>query len=504
MGSRAAADLVLDPNPKIYHNPYWGNRTLEEAIAKYVPVSDWSWTETLFQSWESLLLILATFWCIFLARLVSHKLGLFDSPNRCYAVEFALIILPCILLVTVAVDYSCYVGLVMLLATLWFLQRSRFLERARSRQQFDLGKRPVALSVLRSVTHLLTAVCILAVDFESFHRPYRKSRQFGAKLMDIGIGLFVFTMGSVSRRTRNFTDLRRSVVYSALPLILLGLARTVAILVVGYGQDEHEYGQHLNAFFTLGFTKLLAALFSILARRDVHLLPLGFGLLLLHQFGLSILSISDYVMDDEVVRSNLFNANREGLVSLPGFVSLYLLSIYVNRWMVAITQLTYSQMVQKLQRLFSIALILWSLFGLSTYAIGISRVTCNFGYVMWMMAIGGSTLLISFGAIDFVINSVMPWDSSGLEVDEQEKGLLTEETAAKKRSKPIVPFTISQALNQNGLTFFLVANLLTGAVNIFLKPENRSSLESVVILLVYMFLATKLAHELLKRGIRLA
>lgn len=67
-----------------------------------------------------------------------------------------------------------------------------------------------------------------------------------------------------------------------------------------------------------------------------------------------------------------------------------------------------------------------------------------------------------------------------------------------------MPFTISQALNQNGLTFFLVANLLTGGVNIFLKPEDRSDLQSVVILLAYMFLATKLAHELLKRGIRLA
>ncbi|KAH8296055.1 hypothetical protein KR054_001084 [Drosophila jambulina] len=502
MGSRAAVDLVPDPNPK--SNPFRANRTLEEAIAEYVPVYEWSWRETLFQSWESMLLILATFWCIFLARLVTHKLGLYGSPNLCYVVEFAVIVPPCILLVTVAVDYSYYVGLVMLLATLWFLQRSRAFELARSRQQFDLGNRPIALSVLRSVTHLLTAVCILAVDFESFHRPYRKSRQFGAKLMDIGIGLFVFTMGSVSRRTRHFSDLRRSVVYSALPLVLLGLARTVAILVVGYGQDEHEYGRHLNAFFTLGFTKLLGASVSILARRDVHLLPLGFGILLLHQFGLSVLGISYYVMDDEVPRSNLFNANREGLVSQPGFVSLYLLSIYVNRWMIAISQLTYSEMVKKLQRLFFITLILWSLFGLSAYAIGISRVTCNFGYVMWIMAIGGSTLLLSFGAIDFVINSVMPWDPNESEVNEQEKGLLTEETRAKGRAKPIVPFTISQALNQNGLTFFLVANLLTGGVNIFLKPEDRSSPQSIVILLAYLFLATKLVHELLKRGIRIA
>jgi len=135
----------------------------------------------------------------------------------------------------------------------------------------------MALSVLRALTHLITAICILAIDFGSFYRPYRKSRQYGAKLMDTGIGLFVFTMAMVSRRSRHLSDFRRSVIYSAMPLILLGLARTVAILTLGYGQDAHEYGQHLNAFFTLGFTKILGALVSLLARRDLHLLPLGLG-----------------------------------------------------------------------------------------------------------------------------------------------------------------------------------------------------------------------------------
>jgi len=111
-------------------------------------------------------------------------------------------------------------------------------------------------------------------------------------------------------------------------------------------------------------------------------------------------------------------------------------------------------------------------------------------------------LWASFGAIDFVINSVMPWESNPSE--DQEKGLLTGDSPAKGRDRSIVPFTINQALNQNGLTFFLVANVLTGGVNMFLKPEDRSSFESVIILLVYMFLGTKMAHELLKRGIRLA
>jgi len=222
----------------------------------------------------------------------------------------------------------------------------------------------------------------------------------------------------------------------------------------------------------------------------------------IHQFGLSVLGISDYVMNEDVERSSFLNANREGLVSLPGFVGLFLLSIYVNRWMVAKSLLTYSEFVRKLRRLFYLVLILWTSFVISAYEIGISRVTCNLGYVIWMLAIGSTTLCASFGAIDFAINSVMPWDPNPWE--DHEKGLLSGEAVVKKRGGSVVPFTISQALNKNGLTFFLVANVLTGMVNIFLRPEDRSHSESVIILLVYMFLATKLVHELLKRGIRLA
>ncbi|XP_044248866.1 uncharacterized protein [Drosophila takahashii] len=484
------------PNPSSAH-------PITEERPGEAPIFDWDWTETLAQSWETLLLILSTFWCILLARVVTQKLQLHDSPNLCYAVEFGLVILPCILLITVAVDYSNYIGFVMFSGTLWFLRKNRVLERARTRGQFDLGgNRHMALSVLRALTHLITAINILAIDFGSYYRPYRKSLQFGAKLMDTGIGLFVFTMAMVSRRTHNWSDLRRIAVYSVLPLILLGLARSATVLVLGYGQDIHEYGQHLNAFFTLVFTKFFGALLNILARKDLHLLPLGFGILLIHQFGLSFLGVSDYVMNDDVDRTNFFNANREGLVSLPGFVGLYGLSIYVNRWMVASSLLSYSELVRKLRRLLLVVLLLWSLFVISAYGIGISRMTCNLGYVIWMLAIGSTSLWASFGAIDFVINSVMPWESSPS--DEQEKGLVTRGTVAKGGDKSIVSFTISQALNQNGLTFFVVANVLNGAVNKFLRPEDRSNCESVIILLVYMFLGTRMAYELLKRGIRLA
>ncbi|XP_034656123.1 uncharacterized protein At4g17910 [Drosophila subobscura] len=486
-----------------------GNGNLEigsDAWLQQVVVYDWQPAEILGQNVESMQLIVATFWCVLVARVATQKLCPRSSPSVGYAVEFLLIVPPVVLLATVASDYCTHILLLMLICSLWFLFRSQALQRACARSQFDLGgTRPTVFTLVRALTHLITAVCILAIDFQSFHRPYRKSRTFGAKLMDTGIGLFVVTMGLVSHRTRHTKDLRRSLVYAALPLLLLGLARTVALLIVGYGQDEHEYGRDMNAFFTLGLTKLFGSLASLLARRDVHLLPLGLGLLVVHQMGLSVFGFSDYVMDEDVPRETLFSANREGLVSLPGFVAMYLLSIFLSRWLMSATLLSYSEMVKKLRRLLLLVLILWSLFAASAFAIGISRVTCNFGYVVWTLSIICTIMWLGLFGVDFVIDSVLPWDAHGQAVDSQEKGQLLESAEGEgQASARIGSFAICQSLNLNGLTFFLLANLLTGGVNIFLKPEDRSQAESVLILLAYMFLATKAVHVLLQRGVRLA
>lgn len=234
-------------------------------------------SESIDQSFTSLLVILTTFWGVVLARIATHRLSSYGSAISCYLLEFPLIVLPGVLFVTVAHEYSLHFVAVMILACGYFIWFTGALSRARSRAYFELGKRSTTLTIGRALTHLITAICILAIDFQSFHRPYRKSKLFGAQLMDTGIGFFVETMGVVSRRPRNYLELRRSVLHSAMPLILLGFARTLSIQIVGYGQDEHEYGKHLNAFFTLGLTKLFGSLLSYFLCDDSHLLPAAFG-----------------------------------------------------------------------------------------------------------------------------------------------------------------------------------------------------------------------------------
>lgn len=229
------------------------------------------------QSLLSQFAILASFSGVVLARaILTPKRTSRLTPTICYLVEFPLVVVPGVLFVTVASDYSAHFVAVMIALLFFYIMRTRAISRIKKQSQFNVGSRPIALTVGRSLTHLITSICILAIDFGSFDRRYRKSRLFGARLMDTGIGLFVVVMGLVSRRPRSCIELRRHVLLSAMPLILLGIARVVALLAIDYGQDEHEYGVHLNAFFTLGLTKLFGSIFGYFAHTDWQLLPMAF------------------------------------------------------------------------------------------------------------------------------------------------------------------------------------------------------------------------------------
>ncbi|CAL1710321.1 unnamed protein product [Somion occarium] len=162
-----------------------------------------------------------------------------------------------------------------------------------------------ALTTYRAHMLLLTAICILAVDFQVFPRELAKCETFGVSLMDLGVGSFVFSQGVVSALpiiknplylTTPFVPKFTTVLRKCLPLLLLGLLRTVSVKVLLHP---------LILYLPISLVGVIVALS--------------------HQLALSSGGLTSYVLNEP--RESFISANKEGLVSLTGYLAIHLLGL---------------------------------------------------------------------------------------------------------------------------------------------------------------------------------
>jgi phosphatidylinositol glycan class W len=301
-----------------------------------------------------------------------------------------------------------------------------------------------AMSGVRAYSMLLTACCILAVDFAVFPRRFAKTERAGFSPMDAGVGLVQLlgalvhdplpTASSSSSSPSGSSRARalvRSVV-SCAPILALGFIRLAVTSAAEYQTHVSEYGAHWNFFFTLAFSRLLV---TALAPPRALCLPLAV-LLLLGQEALLHAGLARYVLDAPrplVIGSwaDLAGMNREGLASLPGYVALFLAGRGAAPHL--LPQRPHSTLPGRLLRLLLLDALLWGLvyFAHAEVAECLRRLA-NLTYVLWVCAY----FLLIFLLIE-VVHLFLPPPAAGL-----------------------VP-----AWNKNQLALFLSANLATGAVN---------------------------------------
>ncbi|KAG5645357.1 hypothetical protein DXG03_006419 [Asterophora parasitica] len=190
-----------------------------------------------------------------------------------------------------------------------------------------------SVTVYRAHMLLMTTLAILAVDFPVFPRALAKCESFGVSLMDMGVGSFVFSQGLVSAipilkdpayLSAPAVSKILSTSKKTIPIILIGLVRVLLVKGTEYPEHESEYGTHWNFFITLALLPVLqVALHPVIKR--VPLALLGVLVASTQQLTLSAFGMHDFVLN--APRVGLLSANKEGLVSLLGYLAIHLLGL---------------------------------------------------------------------------------------------------------------------------------------------------------------------------------
>lgn len=356
------------------------------------------------------------------------------------------------------------------------------------------------ITAYRGGMMIITCLAILAVDFKVFPRRFAKVENWGTSLMDMGVGSFVFSAGvvaarpllkeqlagtSVTLRSRLYTSGRHS-----LPLLVLGLVRLYSVKGLDYAEHVTEYGVHWNFFFTLALLPPFVALFESLFALIPSYAVLALLLASAYQALLDFTSLKAYILTAQ--RTDLLSKNREGIFSFFGYLAIFLAGqatgLYVlprTKRELASPSAAGSERKRLLIRLASWS-IAWSglLFFALSYKYGlalrVSRRLANLPYVIWVSAFNCAQILAFCTVETLVFPSV--------------HRAMDDKTANREAER--ATSRILKSYNRNGLAVFLVANLLTGFINLTIKTLNKGTAEAMAILSGYALVLTIVAFTL--------
>ncbi|KAJ2772839.1 Glucosaminyl phosphatidylinositol (GlcN-PI) nositol acylation protein [Coemansia nantahalensis] len=349
------------------------------------------------------------------------------------------------------------------------------------------------LSIYRAEMMLLTCFCILAVDFDVFPLRFAKVETFGTSVMDLGVGSFVFSAGVVGAKpflprriggkvvTTSLGHQLRAGLWTAFPVLALGVARLVLTESVDYQKHASEYGTHWNFFITLG---LLPIFVPLGLRVCSNLRATATALLVGYQALYSLTPLGAWLEGAE--RSDLVAANREGIFSFAGYLAIFLLGMSLGQEVLPDPP-TLKARRMRLVAVLGVWVTAFAGYALAALVFGIepSRRFANAPYCFWVAGFN-SAMLWLFMLIEEDIDSKLP-------------------PALARAGRPPgydVPLLL-EAVNRNSLTTFLVANLLTGAVNMQVETLLCSNAQAMLILSGYTLLFLLPALVLHRAGIRL-
>ncbi|KAK6344883.1 Glucosaminyl phosphatidylinositol (GlcN-PI) nositol acylation protein [Orbilia javanica] len=471
----------------------------------------------------------------FIYAALQTRKGFFQSDEYSlplFLIDFGLNAAALLLSITVYSQYAIYFSLFLALngCVLYFTQSPLTQSKQRKppppkddaakelseKEKLDVYlPKKAFITAWRGGMMMVTCLAILAVDFPVFPRRFAKVETWGQSLMDLGVGSFVFANGVATARSvlRDAhlgkvaplaTRLKRSL-RSSLALLALGLVRLFLTKTADYHEHITEYGLHWNFFMTLGclppFVALFQGTFVKMAFPELLAICTGAGYqLVLFNYGLQ-----NWVLLAE--RTNIINANKEGIASFFGYLAIFLAGQATGMRILPLQQTqtqsqskqpqgkqsqgiskkktsTQSAAKKPLLKPLLLQAIVWTMLYQLTdnYKYGmintqISRRIANMPYLCWVAAFNCWQLLA------FYLIETVCWG------DSESTGGKSGSVATYEERSP----RLLRAFNRNGLIIFLVANIATGLVNMTMNTIETKTPVSMGVLFAYTFGLSSLA-----------
>ncbi|KAH7726382.1 Protein HPO-20 a [Aphelenchoides avenae] len=378
-----------------------------------------------------------------------------------FLVQYVFMVFPMLFGFTLFADYMVHMMLIMAAVCAMML----LIEYATG----TLDTKPASAQTLslpvtyfRAEMLIGTCIAILAVDFgRLFPRRFAKTVTHGHSLMDIGTGMFVIISGFshyfVSTRSRTAGKGRRppSGILSMpgatlIILFVLGVGRSVFIMISGYGHSTVEYGVHWNFFVTLFCLKLYLTILPY-----PYCVPIGLVIGLSYQMALNS-GLELWILRFWPNREGFIDQNREGIFSLFGYI--FLISLAMLYAKVSTDILRRSEL--RAFHVFIPFAFSFFFFGLQllsqTFFRMPSRRLANVPYAFDMMCMTTFTV-------------------GGFQV------------AAYVQPQENVAVQLPEAISRNALVYFLVGNLATGFVNICLETAVKSDVIPLQLLILTVY-----------------
>ncbi|KAG7448680.1 GWT1-domain-containing protein [Guyanagaster necrorhizus] len=367
------------------------------------------------------------------------------------------------------------------------------------------------LTTYRAHMLLMTVLAILAVDFPLFPRSLAKCESFGVSLMDLGVGAFVFSQGVISA-----IPLIKSPAYLAspvlsklattirkvFPILVLGIVRVLLVKGTEYPEHETEYGTHWNFFITLALLPVMEILLHPVILR-VPISMLGILIAMCQQLGLSVFGLQNIVLF--APRAGFLSANKEGIVSLLGYLAVHLLGLSTGTLILPPSPSYFRRFQRQFNKtgeltlgggekyqdsyrlrqndkiateLWAYSMLWWAFMGLTRlFQIdgkgGVSRRVVNLSYILWVAAYNTSFILA------YLLMDLYFYPSPSKSNSPQPSG---EEVLP---SRVAVSAPLFEAVNKNGLLLFLLANVFTGLINLTIPTMFTSDFWAMVVLCEY-------------------